>query len=59
MSQFQIRDTEDAVVSEDSFGSFDEADVWATEQDLEPGWTMFQLIGGEWTPARRDPSGEA
>ncbi|WP_159085913.1 hypothetical protein [Aeromicrobium chenweiae] len=55
MSKYQIRDAEGEVLAEDSFDTFDDANVWATQQEVEPGWTMFQQMGGEWVAARHDP----
>ena len=57
MSRFQLRDASDAVIAEESFPTFDEANVWSLEQDVEPGWTLFEQIAGQWTPARTDPVG--
>lgn len=56
MSRYQIRDTSGATVAEGSFAEFDEANAWATQQGADPGWTMFQQLGGEWVAARRDPT---
>jgi len=56
MSQYQLRSDDGTVLGEESFDSFDTANAWALEQDVEPGWTLFQQLGGEWTAARVDPS---
>ncbi|MCW2770814.1 MAG: hypothetical protein JWR27_2247 [Aeromicrobium sp.] len=56
MGQYQIRDTSDGVIAEESFGDFEEANTWALEQDAAAGWTLFQQIGGDWVPARHDPT---
>ncbi len=56
MSKYQMRDVEDRIVAEESFGSFEEANAWATMQDVRPGWTLFQRMGDDWIPARHDPS---
>jgi hypothetical protein len=55
MGTYQLRDASDQVIAEDSFGDFEDANVWAIEQDAPEGWTLFQQIGGDWVPARHDP----
>ncbi|MCW2831585.1 MAG: hypothetical protein JWP31_2277 [Aeromicrobium sp.] len=56
MSKYEIRDASGHTVAEASFDTFDEANAWSTEQDIGPGWTMFQQMSGEWVAARHDPS---
>lgn len=56
MSSYQLRSDDGTVLAEESFDSFDTANAWALEQDVAPGWTMFEMIGGQWTAARFDPS---
>ena len=56
MSRYQLREDDGSVVAEESFDSFETAKAWAIETDPKPGWTLFQQIGGDWTPARFDPS---
>ncbi len=55
MSRFQLRDADGEVLLEESFDSFEEANVWALEQDVAPGWTLFEQAAGQWSPARIDP----
>lgn len=59
MGQYQLRSDDGTILAEESFDSFDTANAWALEQDVDPGWTMFQQIGGDWTPARFDPTPDA
>lgn len=56
MSRYQLRNADGDILAEESFDSFESANSWALQQDVVPGWTMFQQIGGEWTAARFDPS---
>jgi hypothetical protein len=56
MGRYQLREDDGSVVAEESFESFETANAWAIEADAKPGWTLFQQIGGDWTPARFDPS---
>lgn len=56
VSRYQLREDDGAVIGEESFDSFETANAWALEQDVKPGWTLFQQIAGEWTAARFDPS---
>jgi hypothetical protein len=56
MSRYQIRDASGTTIAEGSFQAFDEANAWATQQEAEPGWTMFQRMGDDWVAARRDPT---
>jgi hypothetical protein len=56
MSRYQLRTDDGEVITEESFDSFETANAWALQQDVEPGWTLYQQIGGEWTAARFDPS---
>ena len=56
MGRYQLREDDGSVVAEESFDSFETANAWALETDAKPGWTLFQQIGGDWTPARFDPS---
>jgi hypothetical protein len=55
MSSYQLRSADGTVLAKESFDSFETANAWALEQDAE-GWTLFEMIGGQWTPARFDPS---
>jgi hypothetical protein len=56
MSRYQLRNDDGDILAEESFDSFETANSWALQQDVDPGWTLFQQIGGEWTAARFDPS---
>lgn len=56
MSRYQLREEDGNVVGEESFDSFETANAWALEQDVKPGWTLYQQIAGDWTAARFDPS---
>ena len=56
MSRYQLRDPDGTVVGEESFDSFESADAWAQGAGAPDGWTLFQQIGGQWTPARLDPT---
>jgi hypothetical protein len=56
MGRYQLREDDGSVVAEESFDSFEEANAWSIEQDAKPGWTLYQQIAGDWTPARFDPS---
>ena len=56
MSRYQLRDTDGAVIAEESFDSFETADAWAQGYGASDGWTLFQQIGGRWTAARLDPT---
>lgn len=56
MGRYQLRSADGSVVAEESLESFDAASVWALEQDVEPGWTLFQHLDGQWTAAQSDPA---
>ncbi len=54
MNRYQLRDVHGSFVAEGSFGAYDEAKAWASEQNIFGGWTLYRRQLGKWVVAQRN-----